>query len=666
MSPGEDRNQSVLNKLTEENFPIDRYEPLKLLGEGASGNVYLCKDKKLGKQVAVKTASSIFSSHLFDFQREAKATSKLSHPNIVTVFDCGIANDTVPYIAMEHIDGLNLHQYQDLNHPLTVYAVLEIYSKIAGALDYAHDNGILHRDLKPENIIILDDGENLDLKVIDFGIAHMNRSTQETTLSQGMTLVGTPAYMAPDPAQNRAYDSRSEVYSLGCMLFESLSGQPPYKGESAMDTILKHAEEPQPKLSEVTGEQFHQGIEELVAKCMAKDPDERFHSMGELEKALESLLDKVLEDEEIEENTASTPTANPIPAGTPSSNTSQPRSRTMFANILATVSILTLGIVIGYFIGKADNNAGTEPAAKTKTLTASKVIEDRADKLPDSIKQFGGLVHWSLKPDENGDMFYTSSYACTDKELDELQFADFEKAPRVRVTRTKQLTGEGFAKLRNFPIIVLVVHSEALTDKGLKAICGIKALKVLALVNVDNLSTEGFKALKDAKELEYLFLIQSDLPANCIATISELTELKSLGLERIDFLPSDSVEDLAKLPNLEELKLTRAEFDDTDFLLRQPKLTKLGLNRTNTDDGDMADISKLKLTELDLSRSDISIKSLKYFNRMKTLEKLTLSLRNGITRDAIRNTIHLPKCIVEIDRESRRWRKNRRARRTQL
>jgi len=300
-------------EISSEAFPRDRYKALSEIGKGALGVVYLCRDRLLGKKVAIKCLRSISSEQSVNFQMEAKATSQLKHPGVVSVMDFGSIDGGAPYMVMEYIKGFTLEQSITDDGPLSLEGVVSVFSRAADALAYAHQKGIFHRDLKSSNIMIVDSAEKtLGVKIIDFGIATIREATLEPTLLNGSMIVGTPAYMSPDQALGLEYDERSEIYSLGCSMFEALTGRPPFIGESALETINMHALMPPPKLVDCKPDvTFPEEIEKLVAKTLAKDRNDRFSSMTELKDALENI--RVVDNSEKQLVSANKPKRNTAP-----------------------------------------------------------------------------------------------------------------------------------------------------------------------------------------------------------------------------------------------------------------------------------------------------------------------------------------------------------------
>ncbi len=271
-------------------FPLDRYKPLLELGKGTSGHVYLCRDRLLEKRVAIKCLWAVTPEQLIGFQREAKATSLLSHPGVVSVLDFGGTAGGAPYMVMEYVEGTSVFDYVSEHGPLPVDVALRVFRGVAEALQHAHEKGVFHRDVKSANILLIDNSTKIpDVRIIDFGVAGVKQAMHAPGY-QGDTIVGTPAYMSPDQAQGLPYDQRSEIYSLGCVMYETLTGSPPFYSDTALETISKHAHVPAPTLADSDCDRvFSPALEAVVACCLEKDPAARFQSMKQLIDALQDL-----------------------------------------------------------------------------------------------------------------------------------------------------------------------------------------------------------------------------------------------------------------------------------------------------------------------------------------------------------------------------------------
>lgn len=285
-APDDNPDEPAL-QLDVEAFPASRYEALREIGQGAAGQVFLCRDRLLGARVALKRLHHVSSELLMQFQQEARATSKLSHPNIVKVLNFGATESGAPYMVMEFIEGVSVEEHLAKNGPLSSQDALSVIAQVADALSYSHSKSVFHRDIKSSNIILIDgEAGQPSVRIIDFGIAMLTRSRQEPTIVQGRTVVGTPAYMPPDQALGQTYDERSEVYSVGCIFFEAVAGKPPFFGKTALEVINKHAFEAVPRIAEINPDtDCTSEIEAIILTCLAKEKEERFQSMAELRDA---------------------------------------------------------------------------------------------------------------------------------------------------------------------------------------------------------------------------------------------------------------------------------------------------------------------------------------------------------------------------------------------
>ena len=268
------------------------YEILSSLGAGGMGEVYKARDTRLGREVAVKVISDRLGtdpSVLARFEREAKAVAALSHPNILAIFDFGEAAG-VTYAVMELLEGATLRETLS-GGPLPVSRATEIASQIARGLAAAHDKGIVHRDLKPENVFVTKDGR---IKVLDFGLAKLTNPEEAGQGSQVATgslhtgagsVLGTVGYMSPEQVRGTRADARSDIFALGIVLSEMLSGHRPFERGSAMDTLAAILKEDPPPLPEG----LPQSLDRIVYRCLQKQPEDRFHSAHDLAHDLEMI-----------------------------------------------------------------------------------------------------------------------------------------------------------------------------------------------------------------------------------------------------------------------------------------------------------------------------------------------------------------------------------------
>ena len=215
--------------LPRETFPIDRYKPIRELGAGAGGSVYLCLDEHLSRYVSVKVLNHRSDANLVAFQSEARVTARFVHPNVVGIIDFGVTEGGTPYMVLEYIDGITLDTIIKTEGAVPETMAVKLFIQVANALGHGHESGIFHRDIKSSNILVTRQSTSDEsVRIIDFGVSSLLGANQESTAYQGRTIVGTPKYMAPDQALGKAYDARSEIYSFGCVMFETLVGIAPF------------------------------------------------------------------------------------------------------------------------------------------------------------------------------------------------------------------------------------------------------------------------------------------------------------------------------------------------------------------------------------------------------------------------------------------------------
>ncbi len=271
----------------------DRYEIIKTIGEGGMANVYLAYDIILERKVAVKVLRGDLATDekfVRRFQREALSASSLSHPNIVEVYDVG--EDTGNYyIVMEYIEGKHLKQLLKRRGTLTLREVIDIMLQITDGIGAAHESYIIHRDIKPQNIMILQNGL---VKITDFGIAMALNGTQ---LTQTNSVMGSVHYLPPEQASGKGSTIQSDVYSMGILMYELLSGTLPYKGDNAVEIALKHLKEPLPSLREINPD-IPQSIVNIILKSAAKNPKNRYIDAREMHEDLKTCLNESRKEEE--------------------------------------------------------------------------------------------------------------------------------------------------------------------------------------------------------------------------------------------------------------------------------------------------------------------------------------------------------------------------------
>jgi eukaryotic-like serine/threonine-protein kinase len=372
----------------------DRYEIESALGHGGMATVYRGRDRVLGRPVAIKVLAERYSGDekfVTRFRREARAAAGLNHTNIVSVFDTG-DTDGRHYIVMEMVEGETLADLLRREGPLSPDRAARIAGTVARALEAAHEKGLIHRDVKPGNVMLTRDG---DVKVMDFGIA---RAATDDTLTQTGMVLGTASYLSPEQSRGEPVNHRSDVYSLGCVLYEMLTGRPPFEGGTPVGVAYKHVHErPDPPSS--VNPAVPPEVEAVVMRALEKDPDARYPSADAFREALTSTVASE-STEPLVESTAVLPRSDAAPTQ-PLSHRRPPR-RWVAAAVLAALVLIagTLAVVLAGDEGRdqpRDRRGGAtgstpSPASLVEEayLSLNALVDENAALLPPDAAQ--GIV----------------------------------------------------------------------------------------------------------------------------------------------------------------------------------------------------------------------------------------------------------------------------------
>lgn len=349
-------------------FLSDRYELGEILGFGGMSEVHLARDTRLHRDVAVKVLRADLArdpSFYLRFRREAQNAAALNHPAIVAVYDTGEAETPagpLPYIVMEYVDGVTLRDIVHTDGPIPARRAIEIIADACQALNFSHNHGIIHRDVKPANIMI---SKNNAVKVMDFGIARA--LTDSHSVTQTAAVIGTAQYLSPEQARGEAVDARSDVYSLGCVLYEILTGEPPFVGDSPVAVAYQHVRE-----DPVPPSQRHPGVspelDAVVLKALAKNPDNRYQTAAEMRADLVRVHNgeapeapKVLTDAERSSMLAASaarggPDTQQLPRQRPGYPPASPRRASVARWILAVTMVVVLTVAVTIAINVLGGN----------------------------------------------------------------------------------------------------------------------------------------------------------------------------------------------------------------------------------------------------------------------------------------------------------------------
>lgn len=275
-----------------------RYNILKLVGKGAMGQVYKAQQIAMDRIVAIKVLDKKYTASenvVKRFQNEAKAASLLKSPHIISVYDFGFTEDKTPYIVTDFLEGTDLDALIDERGKLSIETALSIAAQVCDGIADAHDKGVLHRDIKPSNIMLIPmHDQSYFVKIVDFGIAKLHIEEGDTKLTQTGEIFGSPVFMSPEQCQGIEVTAASDIYSIGCSLFKSITGYVPFTGKDFMEVFQNHISLPAPKLNEVNPEcNAPPELERIVRKTLEKKPEDRYKSVNDLKTDIDNLSTKI-------------------------------------------------------------------------------------------------------------------------------------------------------------------------------------------------------------------------------------------------------------------------------------------------------------------------------------------------------------------------------------
>jgi serine/threonine protein kinase len=564
-------------------FPLERYKPLKKLGSGVSGTVYLSRDRLLKKKVAVKVLRTPDREALISFQKEARTTSKFTHPNIVKLLDFGITEGGVPFMVMEYVPGTSLENYIKDHGPLSPFDAISVFVKLADALDYAHNANVLHRDLKPSNILLVTEDGTVDVQLIDFGVAKIQEELS-TTIVNGTALVGTPAYMSPDQALGHSFDRRSDIYSLGCILFESVTGKQPFFAESPLETISLHAHEPAPSLLSFVDENPTTiALDKVVETCMAKDPRLRYQNGTAFRRA---LLAVPLE--EAQHPLEYTGKDDPV------SKDVQPGIKIAPLGFATAAIALAIAIfTVGFYLFKAFNEDRSVVSSRIRIRsTHLEPLFGDADKEVMPLNRF--IVS------KTNDGFTARAVEASDSDLK--AFLKLRKPFNRLNLEGSPITEKGFGLLEFSQVKELTLFRRSLSQAEFRAIASIDALESLAIDCEDNIKLAALTELRKARNLKTLEIRGVKLTDKLLTDISEIRTLTTLALSLSNNCDNVDFSVLTKLPHLGALIMQHSDATDkaVGSLSSLKSLVKLDLSGSRVTDKCLPDLAKMKLQLLEL------------------------------------------------------------------
>lgn len=521
-----------------------RYKVMQLLGEGGMGRVYKIHDVTLNREVAIKVLIGQYTNQdLPRFQREAKAMSRLKHPNLIDVYDFGITDEGSAYLVMELAPGKMLSEILRQRGHLSVDETIKVSLAIADGVFHAHNKKVVHRDLKPSNILVLDDQDLSQIKVFDFGISKTLDESDKGSLTRPGAMIGTPLYMSPEQARGDSVDQRSDLYSLGCIMYACLSGKPPFKGDTALDTIKMHIEEQPKSLSSNQSLSVPNSIDSIVMKLLEKKPQDRYQSMAQLTEAL------------VHASTEPSIKKNP--------NVVHIRKQQSAKETLSVLSLVALGLVL-LFPASGIYNASQPFFLPKKQIDA-----------------FHPKTNNSEYGDTYGNLQKIESGAYSDRNLTKAEFdhalsiwlepSAFAKLPKNSVRSMvihnySRFTDGAFEQLASFPkILELIIYNESITGDKIATLNRMKTLERLKLTCA-NFGDTDLHNLSGLPRLKLLHLQKSGVGDNGMQwLVKNFPNLEILDLGRT-LLQGKTLGQLSRLNNLKSLSIDHMDLTDESIL----------------------------------------------------------------------------------------------------
>jgi len=654
------------------------YKVLSFIGRGGMGAVYRVHHMFLDKELALKTLSGdqITEVAWKRFQIEGQAIARLDHTNIIRIYDLGITGQNQPYYVMELVEGISLGQLLQEQGALKVDFALRVFRQVAAGLAYAHEHGIVHRDLKPVNIMLLPNPKS-DVpvaKVLDFGLAKLTdlAGGSATGLTRTGEIFGSPLYMSPEQAQGLPIGPATDIYSFGCSLFEALTGDVPFRGASAVETMLMHQSKEPPTLAEMRPDlEFSPQLENLIAKLLAKKTSSRYRSFAEVasqlllierpqDATLSGFADNQRKNQAKDQEESSNEYTDPPPSSMPSQRWFWP------ALIAATLVVIGTVGAIAYFVftPAAPKKHDTTNTGATATISPSPAPAPAQAPTPDT-ERLSGTQTYSHLGVENGVPVRIFDFP-KDTDLGLITYALDQDEKAQAGADWKRLHGDAE---RNPFTDGMRARGRVVTRRDLGVeftpedhMCNTPAkfklfkeddLVKLDLSNNEYVNSDFMPFVRHLKQLQELFLDDTGVDDKAIKVLDGFTKLKFLRVDhtkitgaalgkspvldhllRLSFSANEGTSALLEAvkdkKNIIELRLdgTALTKDDLLLLAHMPNLTKLDVNACDIGDDGLKILAQSKsLTKLVIRDKKITPASMPTFVKMK-LVKLTLSEEN--------------------------------------
>lgn len=582
----------------------DSYEFISVSGWGGMSVIYKARQRETGRIVAIKMLHSLLASDkaLRRFEQEAKAITSLRHQNIIKVYDFGVSEHGQPYMVMEFIEGRTLADSIKESGSLSLEASLPRFIQLCDALDHAHAVGVLHRDLKPSNIMISNlAGAFEDAKIVDFGIAKMldkDGSDRDVGhLTRTGELFGSPLYMSPEQCRGKPVDGRTDIYSMGCVMYETLTGHPPFSGETIVETLMMQVNNDPKPLSEVSNEKrFSREIEEVIAKALSKSPDDRYQNMREMVLALMSIQPNKQDD------------SQSIPTPKSRKGITVPK----FVHVGTAAFILFIVVIGTWWQGKS-----------IQLATNTKDNENEQSRLRNELQQakhrqkfISESIQKLMQPDRKKVNDLVLKQTCSDGDLllEELNLNDTEvtDAGTAYLPSQKSLNG-------------VYLENTRIGDMTVRHLSQLPSLEVISLRNV-HLTDHAFGNTPVFPRVWGLYLNNvKGFADESLKKISQDSALKDLDITGASF--TDHGCSVLQNTDLSRLFVGHTAFGDEGIraLKNTSHLTALYFCDTAVTDAGFLELNAPALQEMDLASTKVTERGLQHLEKFPTLLKLRVS-----------------------------------------
>lgn len=545
-----------------------RYSNISVIGKGAAGIVFRAEDKLLNKVVAIKKLhNSSSAAQATRFHREARMLAHVNHPNIMSAIDFGMTSNNEPYLVLNYVEGKTLAQYLKKEGPMPVSLAISVLIEIAKGLDHAHSKDIVHRDIKPSNIMLVaqSDTSTTLAQIVDFGLARQSDTTQELT-AKGVG-VGTPYYMSPEQIRGQDIDARTDIYSFGCVMFEILTGRPPFRGESVIETMQMHLEDSPVSFEEMIYKVAPNmeaasvaGLGHIIETCLRKNVEQRYTDCSEL------LTDLNAERDRLPQPSTISGTAAPVDSF---SDDKSRNSSLLTIALIMLVPLVFLVPVVALLTAHVDSRLQGNPALEAPARNSFTESTNPGSLMPE--------VQVSKKGEHrfmDADDAFLTDYLRRNKSI-----------TSVTIQVADGVTVQGLRVLRQRPDIKII---HLVCDKPVECIDELSHLTWLRKIGIicrEKTKITSLDKLADLKELAVIKLQNFELTDNAFRGLGAVSKLKELNLTyckgvseaglaelkrckgRLSlefndtFLPMRSYSEIAQNPNLRNLNIKNTDLD---------------------------------------------------------------------------------------------------------